>query len=72
MDRFGRIDILCQNAGIYPYTMLPDISVEEWDEVLAVNLRGTFLAIPGRSPADGEATLRPDRGHLVDLVPARA
>ncbi len=45
LDRFGRIDILCQNAGIYPYTMLPDISVEEWDEVLAVNLRGTFLAI---------------------------
>lgn len=45
LDRFGRIDILCQNAGIYPYTMLPDISVEEWDKVLAVNLRGTFLAI---------------------------
>ena len=43
--RFGRIDILVQNAGIYPYTMLPDIPVEEWDAVLGVNLRGCFLAI---------------------------
>ena len=45
LDRFGRVDILVQNAGIYPYTMLADIPVEEWDAVLGVNLRGCFLAI---------------------------
>jgi 3-oxoacyl-[acyl-carrier protein] reductase len=45
LERFGRVDILVQNAGIYPYTMLPDIAVEEWDAVLGVNLRGCFLAI---------------------------
>jgi 3-oxoacyl-[acyl-carrier protein] reductase len=45
LSRFGRIDILVQNAGIYPYTMLPEIAVEEWDRVLGVNLRGCFLAI---------------------------
>ncbi len=45
VERFGRVDILCQNAGIFPYSMLPDISVEEWDDVLGVNLRGNFLAI---------------------------
>jgi 3-oxoacyl-[acyl-carrier protein] reductase len=45
LARFGRVDILVQNAGIYPYTMLPDISAEEWDAVLGVNLRGCFLAI---------------------------
>jgi 3-oxoacyl-[acyl-carrier protein] reductase len=45
LTRFGRVDILVQNAGIYPYTMLPDISVDEWDAVLGVNLRGCFLAI---------------------------
>jgi 3-oxoacyl-[acyl-carrier protein] reductase len=43
--RFGRIDILVQNAGIYPYTMLEDIAAAEWDAVLGVNLRGCFLAI---------------------------
>ena len=45
LARFGRVDVLVQNAGIYPYTMLPDIVVEEWDAVLGVNLRGCFLAI---------------------------
>jgi 3-oxoacyl-[acyl-carrier protein] reductase len=45
LRRHGRIDILVQNAGIFPYTLLSDIAVEEWDAVLAVNLRGCFLAI---------------------------
>jgi len=51
LARFGRIDILVQNAGIFPLTLLPDISVEEWDRVLAVNLRGGFLAIRACIPA---------------------
>jgi len=45
LARYGRVDILIQNAGIYPYTLLPDIAVEEWDAVLGVNLRGCFLAV---------------------------
>ncbi|MFQ5973709.1 MAG: SDR family oxidoreductase [Alphaproteobacteria bacterium] len=44
MRRFGRLDILEQNAGIYPWTLIENIDVDEWDRVLAVNLRGTFLA----------------------------
>ena len=44
VDRFGGIDVLVQNAGIYPWTLIEDISAEEWDQVLGVNLRGTFLA----------------------------
>jgi 3-oxoacyl-[acyl-carrier protein] reductase len=50
LERFGRVDILVQNAGIYPYTMLPDIPVAEWDAVLGVNLRGSFLAIQACIP----------------------
>jgi 3-oxoacyl-[acyl-carrier protein] reductase len=44
LKRFGRIDILVQNAGIYPLTMIADIDPAEWDRVLAVNLKGVFLA----------------------------
>ncbi len=49
LERFGGLDILVQNAGIYPLTLLPDIGVEEWDRVLAVNLRGCFLAVQAAS-----------------------
>ena len=44
LARFGRVDILVQNAGIYPMTMIADIDPTEWDRVLAVNLKGVFLA----------------------------
>lgn len=40
----GQLDILVQNAGIYPWTLIENITVDEWDKVLAVNLKGTFLA----------------------------
>jgi 3-oxoacyl-[acyl-carrier protein] reductase len=51
LARFGRVDILVQNAGIFPYTLLEDITLDEWDRVLAVNLRGCFLAIQACIPA---------------------
>ncbi|MGH6929356.1 MAG: SDR family oxidoreductase [Dongiaceae bacterium] len=44
LQRFGRVDILVQNAGIFPMTMIADIEPAEWDRVLAVNLKGVFLA----------------------------
>jgi 3-oxoacyl-[acyl-carrier protein] reductase len=44
LERFGRIDILCQNAGIFPYHLIDEIGEGEWDQVLAVNLKGAFLA----------------------------
>lgn len=43
-EAFGQLDIMVQNAGIYPWTTIENTSVEEWDRVLAVNLRGCFLA----------------------------
>lgn len=46
-DRYGRIDILLNNAGLFT-TILPmkpwtEISLEEWDRVMAVNVRGYLL-----------------------------
>lgn len=44
LERHGGLDILVQNAGIYPWTLIEDITENEWDQVMAVNLRGTFLS----------------------------
>ena len=41
---YGGLDIIVQNAGIYPWTLIENIEPEEWDQVMAVNLRGTYLA----------------------------
>ncbi|MFH0913796.1 MAG: glucose 1-dehydrogenase [Chloroflexota bacterium] len=43
IDRFGRIDILVNDAGISRRASLLEMSEEEWDEVLNVNLKGVFL-----------------------------
>lgn len=42
LDRFGRIDILVNNAGIMGRKLLVDMTEEDFDEVIATNLKGTF------------------------------
>lgn len=44
-ESFGRLDILVNNAGIRRPRMVFKMSVDEWDDVVRVNLRGTFLLI---------------------------
>jgi 3-oxoacyl-[acyl-carrier protein] reductase len=41
--QLGGVDILVNNAAITPHRSLWDITVQEWDEVMAVNLRGCFF-----------------------------
>ncbi|MCQ9208629.1 MAG: 3-oxoacyl-[acyl-carrier-protein] reductase [Omnitrophica bacterium] len=42
LDKFKKIDILINNAGITRDTLLVRMSEDDWDKVLAVNLKGTF------------------------------
>ena len=48
---FGGIDILCANAGIFPAAKLEAMTPEEFDQVIAANLRGTFLSVSTCLPA---------------------
>lgn len=41
--RFGRIDILINNAAVFFRTPVETLTIEEWEQVLDVNLTGTFL-----------------------------
>lgn len=42
-ERFGSVDILCANAGAFPQTKMIDMDPAEWDQVMATNLKSTFL-----------------------------
>jgi NAD(P)-dependent dehydrogenase (short-subunit alcohol dehydrogenase family) len=43
VQRFGRVDLLVNNAGIYPLSSLVDMPLDQWNAVLAANLTTTHL-----------------------------
>jgi 3-oxoacyl-[acyl-carrier protein] reductase len=55
LDHFGQLDILVNNAGIILYKLVVDVSEQELDRMLAINVKGTFLACQqaARRMADG-------------------
>ena len=50
VDEYGRIDVLCANAGIFPSATLEDLTVDDWDEVFDVNAKGVFLSVKACLP----------------------
>ena len=48
--RCGKIDIVVQNAGIFPWQLIEDTAPGDWDRVMAVNLKGAFLAARAALP----------------------
>jgi 3-oxoacyl-[acyl-carrier protein] reductase len=60
-ERLGGVDVLCANAGIFPDSRLEDMSEEDLDAVLAVNLKGTILAVQACLPA----LRRSGRGRVI-------
>jgi 3(or 17)beta-hydroxysteroid dehydrogenase len=57
INRFGKLDVLVNNAGISGRGQVEDTTVEEWERVMAVNAKGVFLgtkvAIPAMRQAGG-------------------
>ncbi len=45
VERHGGIDIVCCNAGVFPAARLGEMSAADWDRVLDINLKGTFLTV---------------------------
>ena len=50
LERFGRIDVLVNNAGVISVAPVVAMSEEAWDQVLDVNLKGTFLCCKAVAP----------------------
>jgi NAD(P)-dependent dehydrogenase (short-subunit alcohol dehydrogenase family) len=50
LDKFGKIDILFNNAGIYRIKPIIDISLDEWKQLLDININGVFLGMKNVLP----------------------
>ncbi|MFF3751478.1 SDR family oxidoreductase [Streptomyces sp. NPDC002018] len=64
LDRFGRIDVLVNNAGIMPNSHLAELRVEDWNRMIDVNLRGVLHGIAAVLPAMEEQRA----GHIVNIA----
>lgn len=51
VDRYGSIDVLCANAGIFPAAKLSEMTAADFDHVISTNLRSTFLSVSAVLPA---------------------
>lgn len=61
VEAFGAIDVLCANAGVFPSSKIEDMDPDEWDTVLGINLRGTFLSVKACLPH----LKRSDQGRVI-------
>jgi NADP-dependent 3-hydroxy acid dehydrogenase YdfG len=49
-DKFGRIDVIFNNAGVMPLSLMKDLKVEEWDKMINVNINGVLNGIAAVLP----------------------
>ena len=64
LDKLGRIDILVNNAGITKDGLLIRMDDSQWDRVLAINLRGTFLCTRALS----KILLKQRHGRIISIA----
>jgi 3-oxoacyl-[acyl-carrier protein] reductase len=64
MKEFGKVDIFFNNAGICKSPPIEDISVEDWDEMMNVNLRGVFLCSQAVMPV----MKKQGRGRILNMA----
>jgi 3-oxoacyl-[acyl-carrier protein] reductase len=60
-ERLGGIDVLCANAGVFPHSLLADMTEEVLDQMLNINLKGTVLSVQACLPA----LARSGRGRVI-------
>jgi NADP-dependent 3-hydroxy acid dehydrogenase YdfG len=63
-ERFGRLDVLFSNAGVMPVSPLDDLRVDDWDEMIDINIKGVLYGIAAALPVFREQGF----GHFINTA----
>lgn len=67
-EKFGKLDVLVNNAGIMPISPLDDLRVEEWEEMIDINIKGVLYGIAAALPIfRGQGS-----GHFINIASTAA
>jgi len=64
IERYGKLDVLVNNAGVAPISLLDELRVEDWEEMIDVNLKGVLYGIAAAMPV----FRRQGFGHFVNVI----
>ena len=63
-ERYGKLDVLVNNAGVMPISPLDDLRVEDWEEMIDVNIKGVLYGIAAALPVFRTQKF----GHFVNIA----
>jgi len=64
IDCYGKLDVFVNNAGVAPISLLDEIRVEDWEEMIDVNLKGVLYGIAAALPVFRKQGF----GHFVNVI----
>jgi NADP-dependent 3-hydroxy acid dehydrogenase YdfG len=63
-ERYGKLDVLVNNAGIAPISLLDELRVEDWEEMIDINIKGVLYGIAAALPVFRKQGF----GHFVNIA----
>jgi len=64
LDNYGRIDVIVNNSGIMPLSPVAALKVEEWDQMIDVNIKGLLYGVAAALPI----MQKQKQGHIINIA----